>query len=83
MIRVSWQDQRTNEWEEAKPWFVTSCTSLKPENGLGLVTQLAFKTTDGHPKLQTGDPWMVVDPEVDPGRDGGMSLMTSGDVMEK
>ena len=28
---VSWQDRR------AKPRFVTSCTSSKPENGLGLV----------------------------------------------
>ena len=34
----------------AKPSFVTSCKSIEPENGLGPVTWLAFKTINGHPK---------------------------------
>ena len=39
------------------------------------------KTIDGHAKKRTGDPWMVVDQEVGPRRDGGMKSMTSGDVL--
>ena len=38
MIGVFWQDHGTNEWVRSKPKFVTSCTSLEPENGLGPVT---------------------------------------------
>ena len=34
-------------------------------------------------QVTTGDPWMVADQEVDPRRDGGMKLMTSGDLLHE
>ena len=51
MFGVSWQDHRTNEWVRSKTKVRDIMHVIKArKNGLGPVTDLAFKTIDGDPK---------------------------------
>ena len=69
MIGVSWQDHSTNDQVRNKSKVRDIMHVIKAENELVSVMQLAFKTIDGHPKYQTGDPWMLANQEVDMQRD--------------
>ena len=70
MIGVSWQDHRTSEWIRRKTKVCDIMHVIKARKWT-LASHIA-RLQHGHPKLQTGGPWMVADQNVDPRRDGEM-----------